>query len=252
MPSEKITFQGAAGQELAARLDAPDHPESYVLFAHCFTCGKDLSAINRIAKALNEENIALFRFDFTGLGKSKGDFANTNFSSNVEDLIAAAQFMERELQAPSVMIGHSLGGAATLVAAHDVPGVKAVATIGAPSDAVNVLKQFGGNIDAIMDQGEAEVKLAGRPFTIKKHFIENARSQNITDAVRQLKKPLLIMHSPIDETVSIDHARVIYEAAMHPKSFISLDQADHLLMQDDTYGKYVAKVLAAWSSQYVD
>ncbi len=253
MPAKKIMFQGANGEELSAKLDSPEgEAKAYALFAHCFTCGKDLSAINRIAKALNEDEIALFRFDFTGIGASHGDFANTNFSSNVQDLIAAEKFMQANLQAPDIMIGHSLGGAATLVAAAHIEHVKAVVTIGAPFDSVNVLKQFGSSLEAIEEQGEVELLLAGRSFKIKKQFIDDAVSQNITDHIRNLKKPLLVMHSPVDDTVPIDHARSIYEAANHPKSFISLDKADHLLMKSDKYGQYTARVLAAWASQYIE
>lgn len=214
MASQKIEFPGALGHDLAARLDAPDSGiRAYALFAHCFTCGKDLNAINRIAKALNEDGIALFRFDFTGLGRSNGDFANTNFSSNVQDLLAAADFMRAELEAPQIMIGHSLGGAATLVAAPKVPEVKAVATIGAPFGSSNVLKQFGADLEKIESEGEAEVMLAGRPFRVKKQFIDDARDQNIAEAIKGMRKALLVMHSPIDETVAVDHARQIYEAA---------------------------------------
>ncbi len=252
MPAEKIIFKGAHGFDLAAKLETPaEKIRSYALFAHCFTCGKDLNAINRVSQALNEEGIALFRFDFTGLGKSKGDFANTNFSSNVEDLIAAYQYMSKNLQAPDIMIGHSLGGAATIVAASKLKKVKAVATIGAPSNATNVLKQFGCSLDKINEEGEAQVKLAGRPFKIKKQFIDDANEQKISENIANLKKPLLVMHSPIDETVPLEHARKIYEAAKHPKSFVALDKADHLLMKNPRDGEYVAKLLAAWSSQYI-
>lgn len=253
MVAEKITFKGSTGEDLAAKLDSPDsNIKAYALFAHCFTCGKDLSTINRIAKELNNKGIALFRFDFTGLGLSNGDFANTNFSSNVDDLICAANYMRDNLKAPDIMIGHSLGGTATLVAARKVPEVQAVATIGAPFDTVNVLKQFKNSLDKIDQDGEAEVSLAGRPFKIKKQFIEDAKSQNIENSVKNLKKPLLIMHSPIDETVSIEHARKMYDAAKHPKSYISLDNADHLLMKNSRDGKYVAGILSAWSSRYVE
>lgn len=252
MPTQRITFKGSSGEDLAAKLDLPEGDiKAYALFAHCFTCGKDLSAINRISKALNAKGIALFRFDFTGLGLSKGEFANTNFSSNVEDLILAAQFMDKELQAPDIMIGHSLGGTATLVAASKFKKVKAVAVVGAPSNTVNVLKQFEGNIDEINEKGEAEVKLGGRPFRITKQFIEDAESQNISQIVGGLKKPLLILHSPVDQTVSITHAKEIYEAASHPKSFVSLDEADHLLHDEPKYGQYVADIIATWSSQYI-
>lgn len=252
MKSEKVTFMGSQGFELAAKLDRPDGDiKAYALFAHCFTCGKDLNAINRVSRALADDGISLFRFDFTGLGLSNGDFANTNFSSNVQDLITAADFMRSSFNAPSIMIGHSLGGAATLVAAGSVPEVKAVATIGAPFDSENVLKQFQNDLDTIEADGEAEVMLAGRPFKMKKQFIEDARSQSIEGHISRLKKPLLVMHSPIDDTVDIDHARKIYSAAKHPKSFISLDKADHLLMKNAADGAYVARILSAWASQYI-
>ena len=253
MPAQRITFRGALGEDLAARLDTPDGtPRAYALFAHCFTCGKDLNAINRIARALNEDGIALFRFDFTGLGRSNGDFANTNFSSNVADLLAAADYMRDELEAPSIMLGHSLGGAATLVAAGKVPEVKAVATIAAPFDSENVLKQFSDDLDRIEDEGEATVSLAGRPFHIKRQFVEDVRTQNVEEAISRLRKPLLVMHSPVDKTVSVTHARRIFDAAKHPKSYVSLDLADHLLMERPEDGIYVARVLSAWASQYLD
>ena len=253
MPHQKVVFPGAMGHDLAARLDTPEGDiKAYALFAHCFTCGKDLNAINRVARSLGEDGIALFRFDFTGLGRSNGDFANTNFSSNVQDLVAAAGFMRAEMTAPSIMIGHSLGGAATLVAAPLVPEVKAVATIGAPFNSANVLKQFGADLSRIEQDGEAKVMLAGRPFKIKQQFVEDARTQNVTDSIKSMRKALLVMHSPIDETVGVDHARQIYEAAKHPKSFISLDKADHLLMKRPEDGIYVARVLSAWASQYIN
>ena len=252
MKSEKVVFTGSQGFELAARYDGPDEtPVATALFAHCFTCGKDLNAINRIARALATDGIGMFRFDFTGLGLSNGDFANTNFSSNVEDLVTAANYMRGSMSAPKIMIGHSLGGAATLVAAGRVPEVKAVATIGAPFDSENVLKQFKNDLDTIEEDGEAEVMLAGRPFKMKKQFIEDARSQHVADHINNLRKPLLVMHSPIDETVSVEHARRIFEAAKHPKSFVSLDKADHLLMKNTADGQYVARVLSAWASQYI-
>lgn len=252
MPSQKITIKGSSAEELSAKLDLPEGEiKSYALFAHCFTCGKDLSAIGRIAKSLNDKGIALFRFDFTGLGASKGEFADTNFSSNVADLLLAAEFMDKEFKAPDIMIGHSLGGTATLVAASRFEKVKAVAVIGAPANATNVLKQFSNHIDEINEKGESDVKLAGRDFKIKQHFVEDAKSQNVLEIVAGLKKPLLILHSPIDETVSISHAKEIYNAAKHPKSFVSLDKADHLLYKKVEYGQYAADVIAIWASQYI-
>lgn len=252
MTSEKISFIGSHNQTLSARIDYPEgETKAYAIFAHCFSLGKDMSTINRISKGLNAENIALFRFDFTGLGMSEGEFSNTNFSSNVQDLLDATLFMRENLSAPDVMIGHSLGGTAALVAGSQLNCIKAVATIGSPFDTINVLKHFKNEIDIIMEQGEAEVSLGGRPFKIKKQFIEDAQNQDIEKAIKDLKKPLMIMHSPIDETVSIEHARKIYQAAFHPKSFISLDKADHLLLKESKYSNYVAKVLAAWASQYI-
>jgi len=248
---QKVTFTGSQGFELAARLDKPVGPiRAYALFAHCFTCGKDLAPANRIAKELNNNGIAVLRFDFTGLGKSDGEFANTNFSSNVADLIAAVDYMRDTFEAPSLMIGHSLGGTATLLAALEVPEVKAVATIGSPSNSTNIFKQFGSAVDTIEQQGEADVQLAGRSFKVKKQFIDDAKGQNITEAVARLKKPLLVIHSPIDDTVSVDHAAAIFMAAKHPKSFLSLDKGDHLLFTPGT-AEYAAKSIATWSSPYI-
>jgi pimeloyl-ACP methyl ester carboxylesterase len=253
MAYEKVTFKGSRGHELAARLDLPNGDiKAYGLFAHCFSCSKDLSAVNRISRALNDDGIAVFRFDFTGLGQSEGNFSNTNFTSNVNDILSAAEHMREHLAPPAVMMGHSLGGAATFIAANQVPEVRAVATIGAPANAVNVLKQFGDDLKTIEQEGEADVLLGGRPFVIKKQFVDDARSQDLLAEVASLKKPLLVMHSPIDNTVDIDHARQIYEAAMHPKSFVSLDTADHLLMEKAADGQYVARVISAWASQYIN
>lgn len=246
----KITFKGHAGDELIARLDSPENPITYVLFAHCFSGSKDFSPLTRIAKCLMDEDIALFRFDFTGLGDSGGDFANTNFSSNVQDLVAAADYMRENFKAPSVLMGHSFGGTAALVAAHKIPEVKAVATIGSPYDAEHVKYQFECNIDEINKKGEAEVLLAGRKFTIKKQFLDDIANQNMSHYISNLRKALLVMHSPFDFTVNIANARDIYETAKHPKSFISLDNADHLLMKNPADSQYVAKVLAAWASRY--
>ncbi|MEL6760581.1 MAG: alpha/beta fold hydrolase [Myxococcota bacterium] len=248
--SQKLTFPGASGATLAARLDLPAGPPSaYALFAHCFTCSKDIVAASRIARALAEHGIAVVRFDFTGLGSSDGDFAHTNFSSNVADLIAAANFMREELKAPAIMIGHSLGGAATLIAATDVPECRAVATIGAPHDPAHVKHLLSSGLGEITTRGEADITIAGRSFKIKKQFIDDLDAQNLERHVSGLKRPLLLLHSPVDETVSIDNARLIYQAARHPKSFVSLDSADHLL-RNPRDSKYVASVLSAWSTRY--
>ncbi|GAB4170223.1 MAG: hypothetical protein Tsb006_7890 [Rickettsiaceae bacterium] len=249
--SNKLSFMGSLGARLIARLDSPEKPIAYVLFAHYFTGNKDISALSRISRALNQVNIALFRFDYTGLGASEGDFANTNFSSNVQDLIAAANFMREHYEAPKILVGHSLGGTAAIAAAAGIPEVKAVATIGSPCDTAHVQHNFAKHIDEINQKGEAEVMLGGKKFNIKKQFLNDICNQDMPDKIRNLKKALLVMHSPIDETVGIENAQRIYELARHPKSFISLDRADHLLMKSPEDSKYVAEVLAAWASRYL-
>lgn len=252
MATQKLTFVGSTGSNLDAKVDLPEgEVKSYALFAHCFTGGKDYSTVNRISKELNNEGVALFRFDFTGIGNSEGDFANTNFSSNIGDIVSAANYMREHFEAPSIMIGHSLGGTAALISSMQLPEVKAVCTIGAPSNTVNVFKHFKDKLPDIQQNGEAEVELAGRKFKLKKQFIEDAKEQRVLEALEKYRKPLLIMHSPVDETVNIDHAKRIYEKAHHPKSFISLDNADHLLIKKPSDAAYVAKVLAAWASRYV-
>ncbi|MEO7495745.1 MAG: alpha/beta hydrolase [Massilia sp.] len=251
MRTTQYDFPGANGHKLAARLDAPDGPvKSYALFAHCFTCGKDVLGASRIAHGLSEHGIGVLRFDFTGLGASEGDFADTNFSSNVADLVAAAGFMRAQLQAPSLLIGHSLGGAAVLAAAGDIPEARAVVTIAAPSEPAKVNAMFGDSLAAIHQEGEAEVQLAGRPFTIKRQFVVDAAAHKLTDKIAHLQRALLVMHSPLDTTVDVSNAVAIFGAAKHPKSFVSLDDADHLLTGRED-GKYVAGLIAAWSSRYV-
>ncbi len=248
---EKINFTGHDGSTLAGLAEYPEGSiTSYALFAHCFTCGKDIAAASRIARALASRGIAVLRFDFTGLGNSDGDFANTNFSSNVQDLIAAANYMREFMGAPSIVIGHSLGGTAVLKAAKDIAQAKGIVTIGAPATAQHVAKQFKCDIDRISELGEAEVDLAGRTFTIKKQFIDDINAQGV-DHVRSLKKALLVFHSPIDTVVSISEAEKIYHAAKHPKSFISLDTADHLLSKS-TDASYVAAMIASWAEKYIE
>jgi uncharacterized OsmC-like protein/alpha/beta superfamily hydrolase len=249
--SEKVTFAGAFGDQLAARLDTPDGDiRAFALFAHCFTCSKDIFAAARVSQALAEQGFAVLRFDFTGLGASEGEFANTNFSSNVDDLVAAASWLKDNHQAPALLVGHSLGGAAVLAAAARLPEVKAVATIGAPGDPEHVVHNFGAKIDEISETGEAEVQLAGRSFTIKKQFLEDIETAKLTEAVGGFRKALLVFHSPVDQTVGIDNAGLIYQAAKHPKSFVSLDDADHLLSRRAD-AVYVADVLSAWASRYL-
>ncbi|MBB3065522.1 bifunctional alpha/beta hydrolase/OsmC family protein [Limibacillus halophilus] len=249
--SEKVVFTGAEGQNLAARLDSPQgEPLGYALFAHCFTCSKDIFAASRIARGLAEQGIAVLRFDFTGLGASDGEFANTNFSSNIQDLLSAVAFLRRDYQAPALLVGHSLGGAAVLAAAGDVPECRAVATIGAPADPAHVAHNFGASQEEIERVGEAEVTLAGRKFTIKKQFLDDIASQRLENRISELKRALLIFHAPLDNTVGIDNASRIFIAAKHPKSFVSLDQADHLLSRHED-AAYVAQVLSAWAGRYI-
>jgi len=220
------------------------------LFAHCFTCGKDIAAASRIARALAKHGIGVLRFDFTGLGNSDGDFGNSNFSSNIEDLLAAAEFLEEYHQAQRIIIGHSLGGAAVLAAAQRLPSVEAVATIGAPSTAQHIQHLFEGQADEIRTAGEAEVTLAGRKLNVKSQMLDGLEHWNTPDHIGNLRKALLILHSPVDQVVDISEAATIYQAAKHPKSFISLDNADHLLTKA-VDAEYVADMLVAWSSRYL-
>jgi len=251
MRSEKLQFTGQTGQSLAARLDLPDDsPVGIALFAHCFTCGKDVVAASRVAAGLAARGIATLRFDFTGLGSSDGDFANTNFSSNLQDLIAAADHLRSRGMAPGLLIGHSLGGAAVLAAAPAIPDARAVAVIGAPFDPGHVLHLLTAQLPEIEARGEAVVSLGGRPFTIKRQFIDDLRERNQAAAIGRLGKALLVMHSPVDAMVGIDNARQIFEAARHPKSFMSLPGAGHLL-DNKPDADYAASVLAAWSSRYI-
>ena len=250
MQKLKLNFPGSQGQ-LAGLLEQPDQTyKGMVLFAHCFTCGKDFIAASHISKALVNMGFAVFRFDFTGLGNSDGDFANTNFSSNVDDLVAAAEFLKTNYQAPSILIGHSLGGAAVLKAAAQIPDAKAVVTIAAPADASHIKNLFQCDLDTIDQHGEAEVNLGGRPFKIKKQFIDDI-NQHDNSHISHLKKALLVMHSPVDKTVSINEAEKIYVAAKHPKSFICLDGANHLLTNKND-ASYAAKIIAAWSEKFLD
>ncbi len=248
---ERVTFTGAQGDELAARLDRPvGRPRAYALFTHCFTCSKDLLAARRIAWALAERGIAVLRFDFTGLGHSGGEFANTNFSSNVEDLVRAADWLRRTEAAPLLLIGHSLGGAAVLAAAARIPEAVAVATIAAPADPAHLGHLFSASGEEIEQTGEAVVSLGGRDFRIAKQFLDDIAAHNLEAALAALGKALLVLHSPLDDSVDIDHARRIFMAARHPKSFVSLDHADHLLSQA-AEADYAAEVIAAWASRYL-
>jgi putative redox protein len=252
MPAERFDFRNAQGQTLAALLDRPDRPARAVaLFAHCFTCGKHNRAARHIAEGLKLHGIAVLRFDFTGIGASEGEFANTTFSSNVDDLVAAADHLRRTLAAPAVLIGHSLGGAAVLAAAHRVPEAKAVVTIAAPFDPAHVVGLFGEKIAEIGSKDEVEVTLAGRPFKVRRSFLEDINRQNLGEHIVRLHKALLVFHSPTDDTVGIDNASHIFIAAKHPKSFISLAGADHLISSAGD-AVYVARVIASWADRYLD
>jgi putative redox protein len=252
VPTERFQFTGEGGHRLAAALDLPERePIAYALFAHCFTCGKDVLGARRIAAALAAKGIAVLRFDFTGLGSSEGDFANSTFSSNVTDLVHAAEYLRANRMGPAILIGHSLGGAAILAAAGRIPEARAVVTIAAPSDPVHVTGLFRDGIEDIRKHGEVEVALAGRPFHIKREFLDDIAEHNLMAQVTGLHKALLIMHSPTDDTVGIDNATRIFVAARHPKSFVSLAGADHLL-SGKRDSVYAADVIAAWSTRYLD
>ena len=251
MRTQRLDFQGAHGQTLAARLDEPDDvPRAYALFAHCFTCGKDIKAASRIAAALADEGIATLRFDFTGLGGSEGDFGNTGFRSNVADLVAAAGFMRDSGRPVSILVGHSLGGAAVMAAAEEIPEAVAVCGIAAPFQADHVLEHLGDKRAAIEADGEAEVSLGGRAFRARRSFIDETLGFNQRERIERLRRPLLVLHGPHDEVVGIDNARRIFETAKHPKSFVSLDDADHLLTRQAD-ARYAATLIAAWAARYL-
>lgn len=253
MQSQRITFQGASGARLSARLSLPadEKVRACALFAHCFTCSKDLKAAVNISRAMAQQGLAVMRFDFTGLGESEGDFAGTTFKSNIEDLLAASSFMERTFDAPAILIGHSFGGAAVLQAAARLPSVRAVATIGAPFDPAHVRNLFVDALPEIEARGSADVVLGGRRFTLGERFVRNLEAHNVEKTLAELGRPLLIFHSPVDNTVGIENAAELYQAARHPKSFVSLDDADHLLLRERD-SLYVGSVLAAWASLYLE
>jgi len=248
---ERVTFPGSQDAELAARLDLPaGPPRAYALFAHCFTCSKDIAAASRIANSLTDLGYGVLRFDFTGLGMSGGEFSNTNFTSNTTDLVAAADWLREHHRAPQLLIGHSLGGAAVLAVAADIEEVRAVATIGAPSSPEHVTGVFASALDEIEEAGVADVQLAGRPFRIRKQFVDDLRNHVVTERVATMKRALLVLHSPVDNTVSVDHAAAIFEAAKHPKSFISLDGADHLLTERAD-SAFAASMIGAFAGRYI-
>ncbi len=253
MRSQKVSFVNSNGYGLSARLELPvnQHPHTYAIFAHCFTCNKNLTAVRNISRALTMSGIAVLRFDFTGLGDSEGDFADTNFTSNVEDLVAAADYLTENHQTPRILIGHSLGGAAVLCAAGKLAGVKAVATIGAPFDPHHVSHLFKTDIDEIKATGAADVIIGGRNFKVKKQFLEDLEAQLVEEKLRNLRKAILVMHSPQDRTVEVENARRIYSTAHHPKSFISLDGADHLLSRKED-SLYAGDMIACWAKRYIN
>jgi len=253
MSLSKVTFTNPQGQTLSGRLELPadQYPHNFALFAHCFTCNKNLGAVRNISRGLTSQGFAVLRFDFTGLGESEGDFADTNFSGNVEDLIAAANFLSKEYQAPTLLVGHSLGGAAAIFAGAQIDTIKAVTTIGAPANPEHVKHLLKSELQEIENTGMATVNLSGRDFTIKKQFLDDLETKSLPEVAKQLNKALLVMHSPQDTTVGIKNAEEIYHAAKHPKSFITLEGADHLLMRKED-SIYAGKVIAGWSSRYID
>ncbi|NQZ73707.1 MAG: OsmC family protein [Dinoroseobacter sp.] len=252
MPTERITFSGHSGHTLAARLDLPDGPHlATALFAHCFTCSKDIPAARRIAGRLASLGIAVLRFDFTGLGHSKGEFKNTTFTTNAQDLKAAAAALAQRGMAPSLLIGHSLGGAAVLRVADEIEGVKAVVTLGAPFDPGHVTHNFGDAIAEIEEKGSAAVHLGGRPIMIGRDFLHDVAAEKLVSHIQNMKSALLVMHAPLDDIVGVENATQIFVAAKHPKSFVTLDNADHLITRGED-AEYAAEVIAAWVSRYLD
>jgi putative redox protein len=248
---ERIRFPNGRGEQLAAALELPDAaPRAYALFAHCFTCSKDVVAASRVSRALVAQGLGVLRFDFTGLGSSEGDFANENFSSNIQDLLAAVDTLRSRGEAPQLLVGHSLGGAAVIAAAGQIPEARAVATIGAPAEPTHLKRHLQTDLETIESEGSATIELAGRPFRIKKQFVEDLEAHNVREDAGNLKKALLVMHSPVDHVVGIEQAGIIYEAARHPKSFVSLDDADHLLTRPID-SEYVGATVAAWASRYL-
>lgn len=251
MKSEKLKITNRKGLVLNAQLELPANqkPNYYAIFAHCFTCSSSLSAVRHVSRALTQDGFAVVRFDFTGLGRSEGEFADSHFSANVEDLLDVHAYMAEHYQAPSLLVGHSLGGASVLVVASKLDSVKAVATIGAPATVTHVKHLFSHGIDAIETHGEAEVNIGGRPFKINKDFVEEFDKTDLPAVVKRMRKPLLIMHSPFDKIVGVDNAKQLYDNAKHPKSFVTLDDADHLLTQEKD-SQYVGEVIGTWAKRY--
>lgn len=252
MRREKVTFLNSKGLELSGSLEMPEDaaPKAYAIFSHCFTCNKNLINVKFISETLSARGIATLRFDFSGLGDSEGDFAKTDFTSNIDDLLHAAKFLEDNYEAPKLLVGHSLGGAASIVAAEKIESVRAITTIGTPSTLDHIRRVFTSKLDDIMSQGSALVDVAGREVEIGKEFVEDLSRYNIKRTLNNLEKPLLVLHSPDDDMVGIDHATAIFMAARHPKSFISLDQVDHLI-KNIKDARYVGELINAWVSRYI-
>lgn len=252
MRREKVTFLNSKGLELSGSLEIPEDaaPKAYAIFSHCFTCNKNLINVKFISETLSARGIATLRFDFSGLGDSEGDFAKTDFTSNIDDLLHAAKFLEDNYEAPKLLVGHSLGGAASIVAAEKIESVRAITTIGTPSTLDHIRRVFTSKLDDIMSQGSALVDVAGREVEIGKVFVEDLSRYNIKRTLNNLEKPLLVLHSPDDDMVGIDHATAIFMAARHPKSFISLDQVDHLI-KNIKDARYVGELINAWVSRYI-
>ncbi|TBW28948.1 bifunctional alpha/beta hydrolase/OsmC family protein [Gramella sp. KN1008] len=253
MQKINVKFKNSESQTLKGVLEIPTmaKPRNFAIFAHCFTCNKNFHAPTHISRSLASHGYGVLRFDFTGLGESEGDFADTNFSGNVEDLIAAADFLKAEYIAPNLIIGHSLGGAAALFAAKQIPSIKCIASINSPSSLSHVQKHFESSLEEIEKEGVAKVNIGGRSFRIKKHFVDDLRKNEDETALKDIRKSILILHSPQDNIVSIDHAEELYKAARHPKSFVSLDGADHLLSNEKD-SQYTANVIASWASRYIE
>ncbi|MCK0191191.1 bifunctional alpha/beta hydrolase/OsmC family protein [Arenibacter sp. F20364] len=253
MNHQKVSFKNGNGETLVGRISLPanQHPHNFVLFAHCFTCNKNLTAIRNISRALTADGFGVLRFDFTGLGESEGEFSDSNFSGNVEDLLEAAKYLEEHYISPTLIIGHSLGGAAAILAAQQISSIKAIATIGAPSDPLHVKHIFKDDIETITDKGTAEVNIGGRSFTIKKQFLEDLKSQSFQETLKNIGKSILILHSPQDNIVEIKNAEEIYIRSHHPKSFVSLDGADHLLSNPKD-ASYTGEIIGKWSKRYLE
>ena len=251
MKTERLNIVNKKGVELSAKLELPanQRPNGYAIFAHCFTCSSNINAVTNISRTLTQHGFGVLRFDFTGLGRSKGEFADSHFSANISDLLDVHQYMAEHYEAPSLLVGHSLGGAAVLVAASKLDAVKAVATIGAPASAEHTTKHFASQMEGISKGEKVAVNIGGRSFNINKEFVEEFQSVDLMEVVKSMKKPLLVMHSPFDKIVGIENAQKIYQHAFHPKSFISLDDADHLLTKKED-SIYVGNLIGTWIQRY--